>query len=192
MVMLKQVRSCAALALILLSLGACSQDKHVFVSTMFVPLTLELEDQRTHENIWKKDIPVDYKLVVDFDRPTEFEPIWANMEPATVMHWRLYEVRTDSDSWFADPNEEGQLDLPGTPIMMRVSVRPSPEYKPGYKPHRRETPITPAPLTEPPPAANAPGAPPPQPNNTPRPLPDDLPATPAPAPTTAPATGPSP
>ncbi len=114
---------CVGLAL-LTSLTGCSFDKHVFESTVDLPTSVALVDPLRNKTLWQMDIPVEHKLVLDFDRPFEIEPIWSNQKPATQMTWRLYNVRE------VRPKYWKSMKLPGEPFVMRVSYRPSPEFPP--------------------------------------------------------------
>lgn len=128
----------AKLALLLLAalgLGACSQDKHVFKSTIHLPVNVEVYDTASDQVLWRKEVPVGQKLVLDFDRPLEIEPMWANMQPAKLMQWRMY--RDDETLNLEERykwKEAHVVHLPGTPILLRRSYRPAPEYPPGYTP----------------------------------------------------------
>ena len=190
---------------LLLGLGACSQDKHTFISTSSLPTTVQIKDAYSENIIWMKEIPVGHKLVLDFDRPLEIEPLWANMQPATKMQWKLFEVRTDLKRWTV--LEKHKVELPGTQIIMKVTYRKAPEFPPGYKapgtppgaPPETATPPTvlvpatdgKAPKTAGPTTAPAPGATTSPANESEMEL--DLLAEPAtkPAPATAPATSPA-
>lgn len=134
----------AALLLVLMGpLVACSQDKHVFMSTSDLPTTVALYDTAADRTIWVKDIPVSYKLVLDFDRKGEMPGFVAPARPATSMQWELYAP----DRWAAVESEE--MELPGNPVLIKVSYRPIPEYPPGY----REAQPPAKPSVTPPPAA---------------------------------------
>lgn len=105
-------------------LTGCSQDKIVIDSTVFYPASVAIVDPGRKLTIWQMDVPVDHKLVLDFDRPLELEFLNANMKPATKMSWRLYL------SGRGAPVEKDRIDLPGTPIIVRETYRPAPEYPP--------------------------------------------------------------
>ena len=112
-------------------LGGCSMDKHVFVSSVDKPMSVALVDTHRDRTLWEMDIPVYHKLVLDFDRPLEFEPIRANMEPATKLSWRLYNLNPKAGRYI--PVEWNSRDLPGTPFVIRVSLRPAPEFPPEFR-----------------------------------------------------------
>ena len=109
-------------------LTGCSQDRHVFISTVNLPTTVTLYDPLADQSVWSKDIPVGQKLVLDLDREGEEELFSVSGHPATMLTWELY----DLDS--SEPLVEDQMALPGVPIVIKVSYRPSPEYAPGYTP----------------------------------------------------------
>lgn len=136
----------AALLLVLIGpLVACSQDKHVFRSTPDLPTTVALYDTAADRTIWVKDIPVSYKLVLDFDRKGEVPGLAAPSRPATSMQWELYAP----DRMAAVESEE--IELPGNPVAIKVSYRPIPEYPPGYREARppAKPPVTPPPAAAP-------------------------------------------
>jgi hypothetical protein len=125
--------------LVLLAVGlisaGCSQDKHVFKSTIHQPVNVEVYDTASDQVLWRKEVPVGQKLVLDFDRPLEIEPAWTNMQPATSMQWRIYRDDETQNLEERFKWKEAHLEhFPGTPIMLRVSYRPAPEYPPGYTP----------------------------------------------------------
>jgi hypothetical protein len=102
------------------SLGACSStDKHVFVSTHQLPTTVTLVTALNQQNVlWSKEVPVGHELEVDFDRTDdEVEIASVKMLPAKLMKW---EVRKIDES---EPVEQAELQLPGDPVMLKVSYR---------------------------------------------------------------------
>ena len=123
-----------------LVLVGCSMDKHVFVSSVDKPMSVALVDHHRDRTLWEMDIPVQHKLVLDFDRPYEFEPLRANMEPATKMSWRLYNLSPKLGRHI--PTEWHRRDLPGTPFMIKVSLRPAPEFPPELQPTEPPPPAT--------------------------------------------------
>ncbi len=118
----------------------CSMDKYAFVSTVDKPMSVALVDHHRDKTLWEMDIPVQHKLVLDFDRPLEFEPLRANMEPATKMSWRLYNLRPKLGRHL--PIEWHRRDLPGMPFMIKVTLRPAPEFPPDMQPIETPPPVT--------------------------------------------------
>ncbi len=118
-----------ALILTLSSLGCAAKDKHVFVSTVNLPTTIVLLDTYTSEAAWEMDIPVNHKLVLDFEGTASGQsadgvsPSWVN--------WKLY--RADDLPTDTGRARKGKLidsdrvDLTGMKILMKTSFRPSPE-----------------------------------------------------------------
>ena len=117
-----------ALTLTLSSLG-CSNDKHVFVSTVNQPTTVILLDTYKSQAVWEMDIPVNHKLVLDFDG-TEAGTSSEGVAPNWV-NWKLY--RADDLPTNTGRARKGTLvssdrvDLTGAKILMQASYRPSPE-----------------------------------------------------------------
>lgn len=116
-----------ALAVMLLPLGGCfehiaSINKHTFKSTPLQPTTITLVDTSTHEEFWKMDVPVCTRLVMDFDRPPEMESIYNNVNPASILNWKLLPLDGN------DPIDKGTCYLSGCrPFLMKVTYRDSPE-----------------------------------------------------------------
>lgn len=115
------------LSLMLMTVGCASQDRHVFVSTVHRPTTLALVDVDQNQSVWEMDIPVNHKLVMDFDNNFHGKTNKLGQSPSWV-DWQLYR----SDDRY-HPNDKGVLvqhgkvDLTGTPVRMQVTYRPSPE-----------------------------------------------------------------
>ena len=118
------------LVAVALTLAACSQDRHVFRSTVFSPKTVEVRDMVSRRVIWTKDVPVGYQLVMDFDTPYEMAPYRIGTNPPTELTW--YIARSESD--VPRKIEKGKLRLPGVNVIIDVTLRPVPEYPPGYSP----------------------------------------------------------
>ncbi len=118
-----------ALTLTLSTLGCAAKDKHVFVSTVSLPTTLTLLDTYQSEAIWEMDIPVNHKLILDFEGTATGQssdgvsPSWVN--------WKLY--RADDLPTDTGRARKGTLissdrvDLTGKRIMMQTRFRPAPE-----------------------------------------------------------------
>jgi len=103
---------------------ACaSLDRATYESTVDLPTTITIEDPYTHHVYWGMEIPVSRSLTVDLDRAGDFEFFRVSGKPATSLHWKLTGPGKD---------ESGSLALPGTPVIVVVSYRPSPEYPAGY------------------------------------------------------------
>lgn len=112
----------ALMAGAVLMLAACSsQDKHIFYSSPDRPTTLMVYDAIADKALWVKEIPVGQTLELDFDRNGEDESHEISGRPATSLQWRLY---LDPDG---DPIEDERVELPGSPVLMKVSYRPGPE-----------------------------------------------------------------
>lgn len=115
------------LAATLLSVG-CSNDRHVFHSTVGQPTTIHLVDSHSGNVLWTKPIPAQHRLELDMDRKDENETMSVKGKPATRVHWKLYE---DGKGEFI---EREIMDLPGTPLFIDVEYRPGPEYPDGKPP----------------------------------------------------------
>lgn len=101
-----------------------SLDKHNFVSTPNMPLTLTLVNSNTGQTVWSLDVPVGKMAVVDFDGDARWTPAQTPGMPADKIQWDLF-----------DPGDRiGTLDyekeLDGGPVVLKVSVR-STEVEPG-------------------------------------------------------------
>lgn len=128
----------------LVGVPGCSQDIHVFKSTVDKPVTVAVVDPVRDVTIWEMDIPVAHKVKIDLDRQPEFEPVYADLRPPRFLAWRVYHEKG------GNPIESDRIKLPGTPVLLQVSYRPSGELPPHSAPHTPETvsPIEPNPLPD--------------------------------------------
>lgn len=116
--------------MILSAMGCSASDKHVFVSTVHQPTTLTLLDVYQNQAVWEMDVPVNHKLVLDFDNDPSGQKADASGSPSWV-DWKLY--RIDDQSVDAGKKHHSVLvdservDLTGTKVRMQVNYRPSPE-----------------------------------------------------------------
>lgn len=118
-----------ALTLTLSTIGCSAKDKHTFVSTVSQPTTIVLLDTYQSQAVWEMDIPVNHKLVLDFEGTASGQssegtsPSWVN--------WKLY--RADDLPTNTGRARKGTLidsdrvDLTGKKILMQSSFRPAPE-----------------------------------------------------------------
>ncbi|MCE9591614.1 MAG: hypothetical protein K8S99_13945 [Planctomycetes bacterium] len=180
----RPVRWMLLLAL-LLALPACSysEDKHTFKSTIDIPKTVSVYDSMRNTELWSKAIPVQHKLILHFKREGDISAMKVQLKPAETMSWELYADGVD------DPIEKGLEEMPRTPIMIKMVVRPAPEFPPAKA-------LTAKPATAPPPhAASKPATKPTaapvvtEPATT-APVVTEPPAPPASAPAPAPAPAP--
>jgi hypothetical protein len=108
-------------------LPACSEDKYEFDSTMSLPTTVTLYNPLTDKAVWMKEIPVNHKLVLDFDAEGDDAPFEVDSHPATLLSWEVYEYGSQT------PVESNEMDLSGAPVLIKVSYRSAPEYPSGYR-----------------------------------------------------------
>jgi len=114
---------CALLTLLAMSLLAgCSNDRKYYPSTVSLPLDYEIIDPYSHDVVWAIQVPVQHELMVDMDRADEHELTRITGRPAQTMKWAVYREGKRSEALM-----EGQIGLPGTPILERLSYRPAPE-----------------------------------------------------------------
>ena len=109
----------------LMTLAGCSTkfpygtswDRHNFVSTAHMPLTLTLVDTVTGDTVWSLDIPVGKQAVVDFEHTEDWTAGQSPAVPPNSMRWQVL----DLDSAVA--NLENKQPLNGNPVLLKVSVR---------------------------------------------------------------------
>ena len=94
-----------------------SDDKHNFTSTPLMPLTVSLVDTITGDTVWKMDVPINKKLVIDLDHSQQWTSAQTVHMPATKVRWNVF-----------DPDERLGLlthdqELTGNPIVMKVTIR---------------------------------------------------------------------
>lgn len=102
-----------------------SYDRHEFLSTPERPVTIVIEQQSDGAELWRLDIPVNQKAVIDLGR--DDDGIVTGVEshlPARYVHWGLYEPT----AW---PNRSlpQKAELPGERIRMRFIIRESAEVQ---------------------------------------------------------------
>lgn len=118
-----------AVTMALSSVGCSSNDKHTFVSTALKPATLTLMDSNQNQSVWEMDIPVNHKLVLDFEN--SIEQTDATGRTPSWVNWKLY--RADDQPTDTGRDRKGALvrsdrvDLTGTRVRMLLTYRPSPE-----------------------------------------------------------------
>jgi len=103
-------------------LAACSKDEHTYYSSPTLPTNVTVFDTLGDKPLWIKEIPVGKTLKIDFDRLNENEWQRVSGKPATQFSWSLYDDTNE------DPIASDEVALPGTPVRLKVSYRPSPEY----------------------------------------------------------------
>ncbi len=118
-----------ALTLTLSALGCAAKDKHVFVSTVSQPTSLALLDTYSNETVWELDIPVNHKLVLDFEgtaggKSSEgVAPSWVNCKL-----YRADDLPTDTGrARRGSLVSKERIDITGKKVLMQVSHRPAPE-----------------------------------------------------------------
>ena len=114
-------RTMCLVGLGLLVPACASLDRHTFKSTPLLPTTLSLVDTTSDAVFWRMEIPTGYRLTVDFDHDGTVGVLRTKTNPATAMQWRLRQIGTDGCV------DQGELDLSGLPLIMKVAYRASPE-----------------------------------------------------------------
>ena len=116
--------------LLIVAINGCSRDIHQFYSTMDSPKTIKVIETGTNNVVWVKEIPVNHRLMVDFNRTWQIEGFTGVKPelPANRMKWSLYKggtifFRTDG----------GSVKLSGIPVRLDMEVRSTPEFPPDYK-----------------------------------------------------------
>lgn len=127
MALFKTINSFILLACMALLPTACTEslDRHIYTSTAARPTTVAVHDALTQQQLWVKEIPVGQTLMLDFDRAGEDEKKAVSLQPATALKWKLY---------VDNPNAtvaDDEMDLPGTPISMKVTYRTNSQSTPG-------------------------------------------------------------
>lgn len=126
--MRERVFSLCLLALMMMLVTGCSDDRSVYYSTVARPTTINLYDSNSGNILWTKAIPVQHRLEMDFDRKDEDEGVSISGKPATTLTWKL--CRDGQD----EAVEREELALPGTDLYVGVIYRPGPEYPDGKPP----------------------------------------------------------
>ena len=74
-----------------LAMTACSQDRHVFDSTVDRPTTVTIYDPIADKPLWIKEIPVGYSLEIDFANDGDTIGMQVDRHAATQVSWRVYQ-----------------------------------------------------------------------------------------------------
>lgn len=117
----------ALLALVLL-LPACasSLDRHRYTSTVDSPKTIVIRDPYTDHVYWSMDIPVEHTLYINLNSRHDMEMVKQTPAPADSMQWELTGPLRKN-------HREGRVNLPGTPVLIDLKLRPAPEYPADFK-----------------------------------------------------------
>lgn len=134
----KMMRPIVLLAAVTLFTGGCthfpygmSLDKHNFVSTPHMPLTLTLVDTYSGDTVWSLDVPVNKMAVVNFDHSDHWTAAQPAALPAKKIKWDIFEP----DRRYGFLKNEQKLS--GNPVLLKVSIRekgdeePAPRNKAG-------------------------------------------------------------
>ena len=117
--------------LLTVAVTGCSRDIHQFYSTMDSPKTIKVIETSTDNVVWAKEIPVNHRLMVDFDRTWQIEG-FTGVKPELSpnrMKWSLYKRGLT----FPFRTDGGSVELPGTSVRLDMEVRSTPEFPPTYK-----------------------------------------------------------
>lgn len=122
----KTISRLTALTCTAILMTACGQslDQHIYTSTAHRPTTIMVYDELSQQPLWTKEIPVGQTLMLDFDRAGEKEEESISLRPATSLKWTLYVDDPD------EPIDEDEMNLPGTPVSMKVTYRTDPSSTP--------------------------------------------------------------
>lgn len=148
-----------------------SIDRHNFVSTPDLPLTVTLKDTITGEELLRVDVPVYKQLIIDLEHKKDWNATLTPALPAETCTWDVVDAgRNIAAQW--DGKLKNRMNLPGNPVILKVDIREtesatqiaSNQYKPvaptdsGQPQYQPVGPATPAP-TPPAPPAPAPAQP---------------------------------
>ena len=105
-----------------------SFDRHEFLSTYDRPMTIVLERRSDGQELWRKDIPVGQRLVMEFGRESDDtrEGVTMGLESHMPADWVTWELVDDPNSWM-DNELANRVELDGEPIRMRMVIRQTKE-----------------------------------------------------------------
>ncbi len=95
-----------------------SIDRHAFPSTPSMPVTLQVIDALTDEELLVIDVPVGKTLVIDFDTPGKWTATQTASWPADRVQWVFVDPGTRFNSGF-----DHEMALPGNPVYMKPIYR---------------------------------------------------------------------
>ncbi|MBI1367599.1 MAG: hypothetical protein GC162_02980 [Planctomycetes bacterium] len=94
-----------------------SWDRHNFVSTPNMPLSLSLVDTVTGQTVWTLDIPVNQQAVVDLEHNQDWVAAQSPATPAHEVRWKVMSLGTLAD------NVDNHQKLNGNPVLLKVMIR---------------------------------------------------------------------
>ncbi len=95
-----------------------SRDRHNYVSTPDLPVTVTLMDVLTEEQLLVIDVPVGWTLVMDLDQPETWTATQTASTPANRVDWSLIPTgRRFEARW------QNGMDLPGNPVIIKPTYR---------------------------------------------------------------------
>ncbi|MEM6334740.1 MAG: hypothetical protein AAF823_15510 [Planctomycetota bacterium] len=97
-----------------LGVGCTSQDRHVFESPSYRPVTVTVLDGVTREPLWSYDIPAGHILTIDTDADLRPQQNYAGGNRATQMAWEVRDPGAREgpfDIHLANPIEKGLLEF---------------------------------------------------------------------------------
>lgn len=127
MSMFSRLPACLVLLLgLALSTGCISNDKHLFTSLPHQPVTVTVIETQTQTELWKYDIPVWHKLMVNFDTEHQASKDLMGGPGPESMTWSLY--GPDARDVFYDlmdrePIQRETVQLPGSIVAIKMTVR---------------------------------------------------------------------
>ncbi len=105
-----------------------STNRYEYASTPNLPTNIKLVDTYSGDVFWQRELPVGQTVIIDLDRKGEIELMKVSGRPATKVSWKIYGPDLDQ------PIEKGTKELPGIPVMLKISYRAAPEYPAHYSP----------------------------------------------------------
>lgn len=98
-----------------------SYDRHNFVSTPHHPVSVELLDTVTDEIVWRLDVPVYKKAVVDLEHTSDWNETQQGSLPAYRVSWKVMNIGDNVNVLDQKQN------LAGNPVLLRYVIRDAPE-----------------------------------------------------------------
>jgi len=97
-----------------------SLDRHNFISTPSMPLTVVLRDTVTKEDLLRLEVPVGQELVIDLEHEADRTPALTRALPAESVSWEFFDVNRKIP---VAGQLKHEMDLPGNNVLLKVVVR---------------------------------------------------------------------
>ncbi len=99
-----------------------SIDRHNFMSTPDMPLSVSIKDTISGEELLRVDVPVYKQLILDFEHKHDWTPAQTPGLPAEYVTWQVVDAGRLLVGG-VDGKLKNRMDLRGNPVIVKVDIR---------------------------------------------------------------------